>query len=303
VVLISDLQIDSLKASGSSDPPTDQDVSAVKLMGVDVGYSSTHPTTGIACLDGDQLCLGRAGTTWESRDAQIPNGFQPSVIALDGPLLPQGADQRIRRLCESVFIHAPFHKRCKPGLSHWGLGLELRRASAEACAQFSRALAPSALEKRNTVCCDGPIVEAFPNAFLGVLMPEVELLSAPKLKRGRRFDWLYEQLVTTGRLESVLSKKLDMPDEFWLRLRSEKDHELRASLICLLTAAIAAQGTAAIIGEAAGGWFWLPPWPLWQPWATQGLESAAKRMALKTSPVMNPPSAAAWALRASLYLP
>jgi hypothetical protein len=33
-------------------------------------------------------------------------------------------------------------------------------------------------------------VEAFPNAFLGVLMPEVELLGAPKFQRGRRFDWL-----------------------------------------------------------------------------------------------------------------
>jgi len=130
---------------------------------------------------------------------------------------------------------------------------------------------------KGDLCTNFSLEPLFPNAFLGVLMPEVELLSAPKLKRGRRFDWLYEQLVTTGRLESVLSKKLDMPDEFWLRLRSEKDHELRASLICLLTAAIAAQGTATISGDAAGGWFWLPPWPLWQPWATQGLESAAKK--------------------------
>ena len=62
-------------------------------------------------------------------------------------------------------------------------------------------------------------MEAFPNAFLGVLTSEVELLSAPKLKRGRRFDWLYEQITTTGRLE--------MPDELWLRLRTEKDHDLR----------------------------------------------------------------------------
>jgi hypothetical protein len=44
------------------------------------------------------------------------------------------------------------------------------------------------------------------------------------------------------------------------RLRSETDHELRAALICLLTAALAHEGTAAIIGEAEGGWFWLPPW-------------------------------------------
>jgi hypothetical protein len=102
-------------------------------------------------------------------------------------------------------------------------------------------------------------VEAFPNGFLGVLMPEEELLSAPKLRRGQRFDWLYERMVTTGRLESVLSKSLQLDAKVWRRLDSERDHELRAALICLLTAALAAQGTAAVIGEPTGGWFWLPP--------------------------------------------
>jgi hypothetical protein len=58
-------------------------------------------------------------------------------------------------------------------------------------------------------------VEAFPNAFLGVLMPEEELALAPKFKRGRRFDWLYAQVVTTGRLESLLSKGLDLPAMVW----------------------------------------------------------------------------------------
>jgi hypothetical protein len=57
-----------------------------------------------------------------------------------------------------------------------------------------------------------PIVKAFPNAFLGVLMPEVELLGAPKLKRGRRFDWLYKEMVASGRLASMLSKDLALPD-------------------------------------------------------------------------------------------
>ena len=47
-------------------------------------------------------------------------------------------------------------------------------------------------------------------------------------------------------------------------------------LICLLTAALAANRAAAIIGEAEGGWFWLPPWSLWEPWARQGLESFKK---------------------------
>lgn len=155
--------------------------------------------------------------------------------------------------------------------------MELRRASADASVQFGRSFAYSAPKKG----VPRPIVEAFPNAFLGVLTPEEELLSAPKLRRGGRFDWLYERIVTTGRLKSVLAKRLDLPGEIWHRLSFEKDHELRSALVCLLTAALAAQGTAAVIGEATGGWFWLPPLSLWQPWAIQGLNSAAKTMAMK----------------------
>jgi hypothetical protein len=90
-------------------------------------------------------------------------------------------------------------------------------------------------------------------------------------------------------LESVLSKNLDLPDVVWNRLRSETDHEKRATLICLLTAALGGGGTAAIIGEAEGGWFWLPPWSLSQPWATEGLETAAKEAALKASCVLDRP--------------
>jgi hypothetical protein len=64
------------------------------------------------------------------------------------------------------------------------------------------------------------------------------------------FDWLYDQMVTTGGLESLLSRNLDLPDVVWQRVRSETNHELQAALICLLTAALAGKGTAAIIGEA-----------------------------------------------------
>jgi hypothetical protein len=53
----------------------------------------------------------------------------------------------------------------------------------------------SSLESRKAVYRGGLIVEAIPNASLGVLTPEIELLSAPRLKRGQRFDWLYEQMV------------------------------------------------------------------------------------------------------------
>jgi hypothetical protein len=272
---------------GNLDPIT----TPTNLMGIDVGFSKTRPTTGIACLEGDQLSLGRAGPAWESRETKIPKGFHPSVIAIDGPLLPQGAPHDIRRHVESVFIRAPFHNRCRPGLSHHGVGLELRQASGDACTQFGRILAHPVLGSSSTVCRKGPIVEAFPNAFLGVLMPEVELLAAPRFKRGRRFDWLYERMVTTGRLESLLSQNSDLPDVVWQRLRSETDHELRAALICLLTVgrSTGRERHGAIIGEVEGGWFWLPPWSLWEPWARNGLETASKRMESKLTSVLDRP--------------
>jgi len=258
-------------------------------MGIGVGFSVTRPTTGIACLEGEQLHLVSVGTAWKCREAKIPKGFQPSFIAIDGPLLPEGSARNMRRHVESISIRATFHNRCGPGLSHNGVGLELRQASGDACTQFSRILAASQSGNRGNVCRDGPIVEAFPNAFLGVLMTADELKEIPRLKRGGRFDWLYDPMVKTGRLESLLSRGLDLPDVVWQRLHSETNHELRAALICLLTAALVARGMASVIGETEGGWFWLPPWSLWEAWATKGLESAAKKTALKVTSVLDRP--------------
>jgi hypothetical protein len=60
-----------------------------------------------------------------------------------------------------------------------------------------------------------------------------------------------------------------------------------SNLICLLTAALAHEGTGAIIGEAEGGWFWLPPWSLWQPWSP---EATALIMLTQLKPVASSPA-------------
>jgi hypothetical protein len=258
----------------------------MKLMGVDVGFSKASETTGIACLDGSKLHLGRAGTSWTSRKTQLPLGFHPGLIAFDGPLLPSDANELVRRRCESLFIRAPFHNRCKPGLSDWGIGLKLRRATAEARVQFSSILAVAGSNGSNAlVSRGGCVVEAFPNAFLALLLPEQEIIVMPKLRRGQRFDWLYERVVTSGRLKSLLSDCLDLHEEFWDRIEAETDHELRAALICLLTAVFASRKTAAIVGHSECGWFWLPPRELWQPWAKKGFHAAAAVMAAKGKPL------------------
>jgi hypothetical protein len=257
---------------------------SVNIVGVDVGFSKKRATTGIAWLDGGRLCVSRVGTAPEQREAALPYGFQASTIAFDGPLLPPEADMSIRRSCELIFVHRPFHNRCKPGLSHWGKGLELRRASTDACQQFERFLSRSRGNQPAAVSLHGPVVEAFPNAFLGVMTPERELSEAPKLERGKRFDWLYDKVVMTGKLESTLSPTLDLPIDVWRKMKSLNSgsyHEERAALICLLTAALAARGWAAIVGEEGSGWFWLPPLPLWEPWARQGLDDVVRAMASK----------------------
>jgi hypothetical protein len=61
--------------------------------------------------------------------------------------------------------------------------------------------------------------------------------------------------------------------------------DFRGALIFVLTAALAANGAAAIIGEAEGGWFWLPPWSMRKSWVTEGLENAAKRTLKVTSSI------------------
>ncbi len=247
-----------------------------KLMGVDIGFSKTRDTTGIACLDGDRLHLSRAGTSCESRRARVPGGFEPDVIAVDGPLLPQDVDEYVRRRCELSFICDPFRNRCKPGLSDFGTGLKLRRATAEACAQFRQVLAdPSAstpVTRETFGTSIDPFVEAFPNAFLAVLLPDEVFVSSPKLRRGKRFDWLYDRAVERECVTATLSQAVHLPDEVWRQLSCQMDHELRAALICLLTAAFAAQGIAERVGDAEGGWFWLPPFCLWQDWAKDGLD-------------------------------
>lgn len=248
----------------------------MKLLGVDVGFSKTRRTTGIAWLEDGKLDAVRAESSWESRKARIPDGYRPDVIALDGPLLPHEGDDPMRRQCEAIFIRAPFHNRCKPGLSHFGFGLQLRRATSDAYGQFSQLLAHPDLSK-DQLPPDGQIIEAFPNAFLGVLLPESEFRSSPKLRRGRRFDWLYDRVASTDLLESKLAESLLLPDEVWRRIRVEQDHELRAALICLLTAALAARNFVEKVGDGSGGWFWLPPVRLWERWAREGLETARKQ--------------------------
>lgn len=238
------------------------------LLGVDVGFSKIQKSTGIAILNQDRLSLYRADSTWADRQAGLPkDGFCPSVIAIDGPLLPEGAAMKAVRYCEQFFSRGLFCRRCKPGLSHFGTGYLLREAAHEARRQFS---APFS----------GPrVVEAFPNLFLGVMVREDQYAQIPKLRRGQKFDWLY------GCAKQKLARLREfivLPDAVYDRVEIEDDHELRAALVCLLTAALEGDQKAIRVGEPEGGWFWLPPLELWEPWAIEQVRQSLGEEAVET---------------------
>ncbi len=245
------------------------------LLGIDVGFSKSRPTTGIAWSDNGEFGAAKTHSDWERRRQHLPPATSFSIIAIDGPLVPIGSPDLLVRTCEQLLARGTFQKRCKPGSSHFGTGLHLKRASLDTANQV-RHLASMPLFA-NAVFGDVAIVESFPNAFLGVLLAD-HTFAMGQVKRGKKFDWMYEHAVNAGRFAKLMSViGWDAPD-LLQRIEVERDHEKRAAYICLLTAACAALGKAEVVGDAVTGWIWLPPKDLWAGWARQALEK--NRLAL-----------------------
>lgn len=157
-------------------------------------------------------------------------------------------------------------------MSHHGRGLELREAGKTAAVQFCEVMRRDGVA--NPRALPGvPIVEAFPNTFLGVLLPAQTFDGSGTLKIRTRSDRLYEAATGQGALQRLL-EDLDWSEPGTAeRFARERDHDIRAALVCLLTAGFASAGTAAIVGDGIGGWFWLPPLGLWAEWAVAALKT------------------------------
>ncbi|MGO4112377.1 DUF429 domain-containing protein [Rhizobium ruizarguesonis] len=240
----------------------------IDLLGIDVGFSNSRPTTGIAWSSAGTFGAGKTHTDWERRRQHLPSSTNFSVIAIDGPLVPEGSPDLLIRTCEQLLARGTFQKRCKPGSSHFGTGLQLKRAARETAKQIMHLTSAPAFA--NAVFRDVAIVEAFPNAFLGVLLPD-QTFANSQIVRGKKFDWMYEHAVKSDRFGELLDViGWDAPD-LLKRIETERDHEKRAAYICLLTAACAAVGKAEVVGDVPTGWIWLPPADLWADWAGEAL--------------------------------
>jgi hypothetical protein len=243
------------------------------LLGLDVGFSATRATSGLAFALGNDCILRRTTAAEQDRKRVLGDLFRADVTAIDAPLLST-LDGRVRT-CEQLFASGRFQARCKPGFSHVpGTGQDLRRAGSESARQLQSVTSSSApLLSFPRVFSAVNFVEAFPNAFLGLCLPNETYLSMPKLRRGQKFDWLYDQWGQDElfvRLASELQAVL--PGSFASACARTEDHELRAALVCLATAACVAAGRYTAVGDESGGYFFLAPWSLWADWARSELD-------------------------------
>jgi hypothetical protein len=102
----------------------------------------------------------------------------------------------------------------------------------------------------------------------------------PPLKRGQKFDWLYDEWRSTGLFHKLTAELADiLPEDFPLHCDRNHDHEERAALICLATAASVVSGRYVAVGEPVGGYFFLPPWSLWADWARAEVDLQRKARA------------------------
>ena len=64
------------------------DWSEVTLLGIDVGFSSRKPTTGIAWMTPTEVKSQRTYADEARRLGAMPRGFVADQVAIDGPLVP-----------------------------------------------------------------------------------------------------------------------------------------------------------------------------------------------------------------------
>jgi hypothetical protein len=93
----------------------------------------------------------------------------------------------------------------------------------------------------------------------------------PKLKRGQKIRWLYEQWKRLRLVESLPGLTLKQRQIFGEKFQQTNHHEHQAAIICILTGLLVARNQFIAVGDAQGGWFFLPPWSCWKEWARDAL--------------------------------
>jgi predicted RNase H-like nuclease len=235
------------------------------VLGVDIGYSPTRRSSGVAVLDWskDEVEL-RVKNVRESEVADaarefVPSGREIACAALDGPI--RGALDRIEvyRPAEKILTRALHRLIGKPGQTNAPVGQALNAAAnrigVRLCNEFKLAKA-----RHQAQIHELALVEAFPTHFLGVLLAQEQI---PGAVRRTRSDLYYLNLAhptseSTSRLADLLGRLL--PGRVLLGdFGAIRNHDQRAAVVCALTALCVAAGQYLAVGQSQTGFIILPP--------------------------------------------
>ncbi len=145
----------------------------------------------------------------------------------------------------------------KPGACNTPSGRLLNRATNEALADLC-SLARMAPAAHRDGIHPNALGEAFPNSFMGVMLPDGHGLAKGREGKSDRY---YEALCASGGFDAVM--------EFLLaqrradaRFEAVRDHDERAALVCAMTALCIVAGTYVAVGDGQGR-VYLPPRRFW----------------------------------------
>ena len=260
-------------------------------LGIDVGYSKRRRSTGLCLLkisDGvlSWECIN-TGTKecdrLEDLRALVPKGTHLLGVGIDGPITSALRVVPHYRTADALLSRGPFRFRGKPGQTSSPSGQMLHYhatllAKLVLGLQGQEHLSLAKATHPNPVG-DRRILEIFPNAFLGVLLPD-EAFSGLRLYRDAS-DRFWDIAIHVSYLSNLIDNiapqvTLSCP------LSTVIDHDHRAALICALAVLCVARNRYVAIGDPVDGDIILPPDECWgegqgeEPWAETALRHNLK---------------------------
>ena len=263
------------------------------FLGIDVGYRQNQPTTGLCLLTLDHGVLHWECLNTHTDDAArredlrrlIDQRTHISAVGIDGPLAHNLVLVNNYRAAERILSLGVFQCFCKPGQTNSPVGQSLNNHATLLTNIVLDLMADGLLQidagAHLHPIHDRLIVEAFPNAFLGVLLRAGHFADVPR-DRSEKFDYLWDTAVENGSLEQAVLYVAPQNRAYQITFRNQIDdianHDQKAAFICALTAMCIARNQYVAVGDPNYGQIILPPHDVWpidigfqMPWAETAL--------------------------------
>jgi len=249
------------------------------VLGVDVGFSLQRRSSAVCRLDWDERQVSWTCQRFralprdqEEASAAVSGRKRLEAAAFDGPVR-EGFDVIGRyRVADRMLTRRLQPKIGKPGQASAPVGKRLNVATND-LVRITLKHCEIALARHAMRIDARAVVEAFPTAFLGVMLRDPTAIT---VSRSDRSDVFFQHLAANGALEHLITHLLPGRSPT-APLASLTNHDDRAALICALTALSVAADDFTAVGDA-DGWIVLPPRPFVRSWARADLEANAREM-------------------------